>query len=312
MTTTNYTEPVPAPAELPATPAVVAAATPSKLADYYELTKPRMNFLIVITTTVGFYMAATADTPWLRLVHTAIGTFLCAACAATANQFIERGYDALMPRTKNRPLPTGRLNLLEALLFGAACGIIGFLYLFLFVNPLTAFLGALTVVLYVFVYTPMKRVSSLNTIVGAIPGAIPPVMGFTAAQGHISAQALAIFGILFLWQMPHFLAIAILYKDDYAKGGFKMLPVVDDADLSVTSRQIVVYAMALIPMSLTPTLLHMAGPVYFLAAMLLGLGFLAYSVVAAATRTRLDARKLFFASIIYLPLLLALLMWDKR
>jgi protoheme IX farnesyltransferase len=309
MTTTNYTEP--AAAELETTTSVVAA-TPSKLTDYYELTKPRMNFLVVITTTVGFYMAATPETPWLRLIHTTIGTFLCAASAAVANQFIERGYDALMPRTINRPLPTGRINLLEALLFGAACGIVGFAYLFLFVNPLTAFLGALTVLLYVFVYTPMKRWSSLNTVVGAIPGAIPPIMGFTAAHDQISPQALSIFGILFLWQMPHFLAIAILYKDDYAKGGFKMLPVVDDARLSLTSRQIVVYAMALVPMSLTPTLLNMAGPVYFTAAMLLGLAFLSYSISAAATRTRLDARKLFFASIIYLPLLLAFLMWDKR
>lgn len=308
MTTTNYTEPA---AELETT-APVAAAAPSKLADYYELTKPRMNFLVVITTTVGFYMAANPDTPWIRLVHTAIGTFLCAASAAVANQFVERGYDALMPRTKDRPLPTGRINLLEALLFGAACGIVGFVYLFLFVNPLTAFLGALTVVLYVFVYTPMKRVSSLNTVVGAIPGAIPPIMGFTAAHNQISPQALAIFGILFMWQMPHFLAIAILYKDDYAAGGFKMLPVVDDSRLSLTSRQIIVYAMALIPMSLTPTLLHMAGPVYFTAATLLGLAFLSYSLSAAASRTRLDARKLFFASIIYLPLLLAFLMWDKR
>jgi protoheme IX farnesyltransferase len=158
----------------------------------------------------------------------------------------------------------------------------------------------------------MKRWTTLNTVIGAVPGAIPPMMGFTAAQGALSAEALAVFGILFFWQMPHFLAIAILYKDDYAAGGFKMLPVVDDSRLSVTSRQIVIYAMALIPMSLTPTLLGIAGPAYFTAAVLLGLAFLSFSLSAAASRSRIDARKLFFSSIIYLPLLLAFLMWDKR
>jgi protoheme IX farnesyltransferase len=313
MTTTNFPEPLATPDPLIGSPLSRHVSTaPSKLADYYELTKPRMNFLIVITTTVGFYMAATPATPWFRLLHTAIGTLLCASCAAIANQFIERGYDALMPRTKNRPLPAGRLNLLEALLFGAACGIAGFSYLFLLVNPLTAFLGALTIILYIFIYTPLKRISSLNTIVGAIPGAIPPVMGFTAAQNHLSTQALSIFGILFLWQMPHFLAIAIMYKDDYAAAGFKMLPVVDDSRLSITSRQILLYAAALLPMSLTPVLLHMAGPLYFAAALLLGLAFLYFSFLAATTRTRPNARKLFFASILYLPLLLAFLMLDKR
>lgn len=311
MTTTNFPTPG-SETETDSAVSLSAIETPSKLADYYELTKPRMNFLIVITTTVGFYMAAGADTPWLRLVHTAIGTLLTASCAAIANQFIERGYDALMPRTKNRPLPAGRLSLLEALLFGLVCGVLGVVYLYLFVNPLTAFLGALTVVLYVFVYTPLKRISSLNTVVGAIPGAIPPVMGFTAARNGISPEALALFGILFLWQMPHFLAIAILYKDDYRRGGFKMLPVIDNEQLSITSRQIVIYSLALLPMTLTPTLLHMAGPVYFAAALFLGLGFFAFALTAAATRTRVDARKLFFASIIYLPLLLAFLMLDKR
>lgn len=292
--------------------ATVVASTPSRLADFYELTKPRMNYLVVITTMVGFYMAAGPDTPWLRLVHVAIGTFLTASCASVFNQFIERGYDALMPRTRNRPLPAGRLSLLDAVVFGAVLGITGVSYLFAFVNPLTAFLGAFTVVLYIFVYTPMKRVSSLNTVVGAIPGAIPPMMGFTAVYDAITPGALALFGILFLWQMPHFLAIAILYKEDYRKGGFKMLPVVDDDRLTMTSHQIVVYALALVPMSLVPVTLNMAGPAYLTAAVLCSLAFLSFSLSAAATRTRLDARKLFFASIIYLPVLFAFLMWDKR
>jgi protoheme IX farnesyltransferase len=152
----------------------------------------------------------------------------------------------------------------------------------------------------------------LNTIVGAIPGAIPPMMGFTAARNVITPEALALFGILFLWQMPHFLAIAIMYKEDYRKGGFKMLPVIDNERLSLTSRQIVIYSLALIPMTLTPTLLHMAGPIYFAAALLLGLGFLWFGLFTAITPTRTQARRLFFASIIYLPLLLAFLMLDKR
>jgi protoheme IX farnesyltransferase len=299
---------------LTTTQAAAAAeeSAPSKLNDYYELTKPRMNFLIVITTTVGFYMAATPGTSWVKLLHTAIGTFLCAACAAVANQFIERGYDALMPRTRNRPLPAGRVSLLEALLFGAACGVVGVPYLYFCVNPLTAFLGALTILLYVFVYTPMKRASSLNTVVGAIPGAIPPLMGFAAAQDTISPAALSVFAILFIWQMPHFLAIAILYKNDYAAGGFKMLPVVDDERLSMTSRQILIYSVAMVPVTLLPVQLGIAGPAYFTAAVLLGLAFLSFACSTAATRSRPDARKLFFASILYLPLLLAFLMWDKR
>src|SRR5688500_5537992 len=287
------------------------AVAPSRLHDFYELTKPRMNFLVVITTMVGFYVGSGASVDWMLLVHTLVGTAMTAASASVLNQLIERRFDALMPRTRNRPLPAGRVAPAEAASFAAALGVCGVAYLLLLVNGLTALLGLLTLASYVLVYTPLKRRTSLNTVVGAVPGAIPPVMGFTAAQGALSAEALAVFGILFFWQMPHFLAIAILYRDDYARGGFKMLPVVDEV-LTCTGRQIVLYATALIPVSLVPALLGTAGAGYFTCAVLLGLAFLSFGVSCATSRgERTDARKLFFASIVYLPLLLAALMIDK-
>lgn len=285
-------------------------ATPSRARDFYELTKPRMNFLVVCTTAVGYYMAPHGG-HWVGLLHAILGTVLTAASSGVLNQLVEREYDALMPRTRNRPLPAGRVSPAEALWMGALLGVVGIAYLALMVNALTALLGAFTLASYVWVYTPMKRVSSLNTIVGAVPGAIPPMMGWTAATGALSPEAIALFGILFLWQMPHFLAIAILYKRDYAAGGFKMLPVVDPG-LSLTSRMIVLYGLALVPVSLMPVGVGMAGALYLTAATLMSLAFLSYCVSAAVSKERLDARKLFFASIIYLPLLFAVLMIDKR
>lgn len=282
----------------------------ARLHDYYELTKPRMNLLVVLTTTVGFYMASIGEINWILLLNTVIGTALTAAGAAVLNQVVERDLDKLMPRTWNRPIPAGRVLPWEATIYGIALGVSGVAYLTWLVNPLTAYLGGATLLSYLFVYTPMKRWTSLNTIIGAIPGAIPPMMGVTAVTGVISMYAVALFGILFFWQMPHFLAIAILYRQDYAAGGFKMLPVVDK-DLSCTGHQIVLYATALIPASLMPVMVHMAGAVYFLAALLLGLMFLSYGTLCAIRKTRVDARKLFFASIIYLPLLLLVMMINR-
>jgi protoheme IX farnesyltransferase len=298
--------------ESPESVVATTAAAPSRAVDFYELTKPRMNFLVVVTTLVGYFMANHGEdgANWLRLMHTLLGTALTAAGASVLNQLIERDYDKRMPRTRNRPLPAGRVAPPEALLYGVTLGAIGVVYLAAFVNGLTATLGAITLLGYIFVYTPMKRHTTLNTVIGAIPGAIPPVMGFTAVNNAITPGAIALFCILFFWQMPHFLAIAILYRDDYAAGGFKMLPVVD-RDLSITSRQIVLYAVALIPVTLMPTVIGIAGSAYFTAAMLLGLAFLSFAISAAATRTRGDARKLFFASIIYLPVLLAVMMLNK-
>jgi len=288
----------------------IRSALRVRLTDYYELTKPRMNFLVVVTTMVGYYMAARGWADWRRVIYTLVGTALTAAAASVFNQYTEREFDARMRRTAGRPLPGGRLRPADALLFGVALGIVGVGTLAILVNPLTALLGALTVALYVFVYTPSKRRTSLCTIIGAIPGAIPPLMGFTAVQGTISPQALTLFAILFFWQMPHFLAIAILYRDDYARGGFLMLPVVDK-DLDMTGRQIILYSLSLVTVSLTPAILEMAGVVYFVAALLLGIAFTGFGFVCARSKTRSDAKQLFLASIVYLPAVLAAMMIDK-
>ena len=297
----------PAPAAL--APALSAAR--ARAADLYELTKPRMNFLVVVTTAVGFYMAARGGfTDWALLAHTLVGTALAAAGASVLNQYVERGHDGLMRRTQSRPLPAGRVAPLEALCFGVGLSAGGALYLSAFVNGLTATLGVVTIATYVFLYTPLKRHTTLCTIVGAVPGAIPPMMGWAAATDALPAEAWALFGILFFWQMPHFLAIAILYRDDYAAGGFKMLPVVDEG-LVATGRQMLLYGLALIPVSLMPVGLRMAGGVYFAAAVLLGVAFLGFGAACALRKGRADARRMFFASIIYLPLLLAALMLDK-
>jgi protoheme IX farnesyltransferase len=282
-----------------------------RLADYRELAKPRLNFLVLVTTGVGYYMGVRYSMEWGRLFHVLIGTALTAAAASTLNQWMERDEDALMKRTANRPLPQERLSPAEALLFGLVLAVAGLTWLLLAVNALTAGLGLFTLLSYVLVYTPMKRTSTLNTLVGAVPGAIPPVMGFTAIRNELSPEALGLFAILFLWQMPHFLAIAILYRDDYRRAGFKMLPVIDE-DLSSSSRQIVVYCLALIPATLLVIPLRMAGGMYFTAAVLLGAAFLGFGARAAATGSRLDCRRLFLASVIYLPLLLGFLMIDKR
>jgi protoheme IX farnesyltransferase len=287
------------------------AAIPSRLVDFYELTKPRMNFLVVITTMVGFYMASRDFLQWRLMLSTIFGTVLCAASAAVLNQLIERDHDAKMPRTKNRPVPAGRISTRDAAACGFALGLFGVVYLAIAVNLLTATLGLATMLIYLLIYTPLKRITSLNTVIGAIPGAIPPLMGFTAVNNAFSLDALAVFAILFLWQMPHFLAIAILYKRDYQAGGFKMLPCIEDENQRLTSWMIVMYAAALLPISLLPTLLGMTSILYFTAALMLGLAFLSYGISCAATRERSDAKQLFFASIIYLPLLLAAMMFDK-
>jgi protoheme IX farnesyltransferase len=286
-----------------------ALDTPSRLRDFYELTKPRMNFLVVCTTAVGYSMAPHHG-HWTMLLHTILGTAMTAGSASVLNQLVERDYDALMPRTRNRPLPGGRVSPMEALAWGVVLGVAGIGYLLLMVNVLTALLGALTLASYVWVYTPMKRVTSLNTVIGAVPGAIPPMMGWSAVTGNLGPEALALFGIMFLWQMPHFLAIAILYKRDYAAGGFKMLPVIDP-NLRLTSRMIVLYGLALVPVTLLPVGLGLAGSVYLAGAVVMGLAFLSYCVSCAVSKENQDARKLFFASIIYLPLLFAVMMIDK-
>jgi protoheme IX farnesyltransferase len=287
-----------------------AALSAASWRDFYELLKPRMNLLILGTTTVGFSVAARTTEQWWHLPPTLAGTALCAASAAILNQVLEKEHDGKMRRTNNRPLPTGRISTRQATALGIAAGILGGVTLLLFVNWMTALLGTATLTSYILVYTPLKRVTTLNTIVGAIPGAIPPVMGWTAVTGSLAPPALALFGILFVWQVPHFLAIATLYREDYRLGGFKMLPV-DDPGLRRTSRQMVLYSAALLPVSLMPVMAQAAGRVYTVSAVVLGIMFFAFAVSCATRRTRSEARKLFFASIIYLPVLLAILMMDQ-
>jgi len=278
--------------------------------DFYELTKPRMNLLILGTTTVGFSIAARTMEQWRHLPATLIGTALCAASAAILNQVLEREHDAKMRRTAQRPLPTGRIPVRQAVGLGIGAGVAGSIFLLLFVNWMTALLGTITLASYILVYTPLKRITTLNTIVGAIPGAIPPVMGWTAVTGSLAPAALTLFGILFVWQVPHFLAIATLYREDYRLGGFKMLPV-EDPGLGRTARQMVLYSAALLPVSLMPVMAHVAGQVYAVCAVGLGVMFFGFAVLCATHRTRTEARKLFFASIVYLPVLLGVLVLDR-
>jgi heme o synthase len=306
-------EVLPAPVDVaaPALPLITESEREySRFADFFELTKPRMNFLVVLTTLVGFYLAKGAS-GWVLMFHTIFGTALTAAAASVFNQVIERCHDALMPRTRNRPVAAGRISVRDAAVFGVLLAIGGLVDLALAVNLLTASLAAVTMLLYLLVYTPMKRVTTLNTVIGAIPGAIPPMMGFSAVENALPPAAWMLFGVLFLWQMPHFLAIATMYRDDYAKGGFKMLPSVDPT-LERTCLMVILYTLALIPVSLLAVApLRVSGLAYLFAAVVLGGGFLWFGVQFVRQRTRPSARRLFFASVIYLPLLLAAMMIDR-
>lgn len=282
----------------------------SPLSNLLELTKPRITLMVVLTTAVGFVMASPSSVGWLLLFHTVLGTALVASGASALNMVLERTTDGRMRRTARRPLPAGRLGTVPALAFAIALSLAGSGYLALLVNPLTAGLGIFTLFSYVLIYTPMKRWSSLSTIVGAVPGAVPPMMGVTAAVGVVDGLAWALFGILFLWQMPHFLAIAWLYKSDYERGGFPMLSVLD-VDGTQTSRQMVLYAAALLPVSLLPAALGTVGGVYAIGALLAGVVFLAYSWAFAFDVGLRAARRLLLVSVIYLPIVLGLLVVDR-
>jgi protoheme IX farnesyltransferase len=275
-----------------------------------ELFKARLTALVLLTTVVGYYLGARGPLDWRGLGHTLLGTGLLAAGAAALNQFLEREHDARMERTEERPLPAGHLHPQTALLIGGAVSILGMLYLAWRVNLLTSVLGAVTLISYLFVYTPLKRVTTLNTVIGAIPGALPPLMGWTGATNEVTAGGWALFAILFFWQLPHFYAIAWMYRDDYAKAGFAMLPVVDTTG-ERTGRQAVSHTLGLLTMSLSPVVFGVAGIIYGIGALLLGIGFLVLALQFSRRLTRESARALFFASIIYLPLLLALLVFDK-
>lgn len=278
--------------------------------DFLTLTKPRLNLLVLITTVAGLYLAAPAGVPLAIVLHTIVGTTLVAGGAAALNQVWERHTDGLMRRTASRPLPDGRLLPGEATLFGLALSGIGLAELAFAVNGLSAIVAAITLGSYVLLYTPLKRRTSLATIIGAVPGALPPVIGWTAAGAPLGMAPLVLFGIVFLWQMPHFLAIAWLYRDDYARAGIPLLPVLEP-DGRRTGHQALLYAAALWPVSLAPTVVGLAGAPYGLVATALGLCLIALSAAFARSRTTSTARRLFLFSIIYLPLLWGALVIDR-
>jgi protoheme IX farnesyltransferase len=281
-----------------------------KLASYLDLTKPRITMLVTATAAAGYCLGSVGGIDYFRFFHTALGIALLSSGLATLNQYIERDLDRLMHRTETRPLPSGKLQPRQALRFGIALSVIATVYLAVFVNPLSAALGVLTLAAYLFAYTPLKTRTTMSTIIGAFPGAMPPFIGWVAANGQITIEAWVLFAILFLWQFPHFLAIAWMYRDDYARAGIKMLPVVEP-DGRITGQQIIAYTVLLVPVSLMPTLVHLAGAVYFYGALALGLWFLYYSVRAARQRTTWQARKLLLASVLYLPVLFALMVLNR-
>ena len=280
------------------------------VADLIELTKPRITVMVVVTAGIGMLLAANGGLPLELIIHTLVGTALLSAGSSALNQVLERDLDALMERTADRPLPAGRMSADAGLLFGVGLAIVGLLELAVGVNLLTALLGAVALAGYVFVYTPLKRFSSLATLVGAVPGAIPPLMGWAAVENGIGAGGWVLFGILFLWQLPHFLAIAWLCREDYARAGFPMLPVIEPSGRS-TARQMILYGAALLPVSLLPTILGLTGLTYFLGTLSLGCFFLGFCVAFSLSFSRQAARRVLLISVLYLPAVLIVMVLDR-
>ena len=277
---------------------------------YVELTKPRITFLIALTSAAGFALASRGSINYISLTSALFGISLLSSGIATLNQYLERDLDALMRRTAGRPLPSGKLLPWEALAFGIGLTALAEIYLLVLVNPLSALLGLTVIAGYLFGYTPLKTRTSLSTMVGAFPGAVPPLIGWTAARGTLDLEGWVLFAILFLWQFPHFLAIAWMYREDYSRAGILMLPVIEPEG-RVTAQQIVVYTLMLIPISLLPAVLGMSGKVYLYGAIVLGLAFLYSSIRAAFSLSRQQARRLLLASVLYLPLLFILMVLDR-
>ena len=279
-------------------------------ADLVALTKPRVVLMVLVTTLMGYDVALTGPADYLRMIHLLIGSLLAAGGTLALNQYRERDLDARMDRTRARPLPAGRLQPLEAWLFGVALTLAGTAYLAALVNPLVALVTLATTILYLFAYTPLKRRTPLCTLVGAVAGALPPVAGWAAARGDVAPGAWVLFAILFLWQLPHTLAIARLYRDDYARAGVRVLPVVDP-DGASTGRQVVLACVALVCVSLLPAVAGWTGPIYLAGALVLGLAFSAVGVEQALVPSPRAARHVLLASLIYLPLLLGLMAFDR-
>ena len=289
--------------------AVTVAVPGSRIADFIALTKPRLNSLVLVTTTVCFYLGAPdASVLWL-IGPTIIGTALVAGGASALNQVYERKADGLMLRTRHRPLPSGRLLPAEARGFGIALSLIG-LAVLTYTRPLAAGLALATIVTYVLIYTPLKCRTPFATVVGAVPGALPAALGWVAASGSMTLEAWVLFGIVFLWQIPHFLAIAWIYREDFARAGFQVLPVVEPSGRR-TARHVLLFLAGLLPVSLAPAWVGMAGTPYLLGAALLGFGFAALSARFALHRSMQNARNLFAGSLVYLPLLWVLLISSR-
>jgi protoheme IX farnesyltransferase len=282
-----------------------------RTAAFVELTKPRIAFMLVLTSAAGFYIGARGAVDLVLFANAMIGIAILAFGVATLNQYVERATDRLMERTRNRPLPSLRLAPSEALIFGIAQCVVAEIYLYFLVNPLTAALGLVVIVGYVLLYTPLKTRTSASTAIGAIPGAMPPLMGWTSSANDITLGAWALFALLFLWQFPHFLAIAWMYRDQYAKAGILMLPVVEPEG-RITARQIVLFSIMLVPVSLAPFFFGFAGPIYLVGATLLGIWFLVESIRTARARTMVSARRLLLVSVLYLPLVFGLMVIDHH
>jgi protoheme IX farnesyltransferase len=286
--------------------------TKSRWVDYLAITRPRISVLVLFTVGAGgLYAGLPTTAPWLLILNAVIGTALVASGASAINQWLERDTDALMLRTRKRPLPAGRVSLTEAFLFGLILALVGAIYLLVTMpSTLPALLAAITFASYIAVYTPLKRVTTLNTVIGAVPGAMPPLIGYAAVRGEISAEAWALFAILFVWQIPHFLAIAWMYREDYGRAGLRMLPVVDPQGI-VTARQMVLYCVALIPTGLMPVMVGEAGWMYGIGSTLLAVYFLRSAIAFARQRDDASAKKAMRASLVYLPLVLMLLVADR-
>ena len=278
----------------------------SNLRDYIALTKPRLNFLVVVTSAAGYYLGSESPISLWLMMQAVAGTALVAGGAAVLNQVYERDTDAMMPRTLARPLPDHRVTPGDATVFGLALSIAGIVLLALGANLLAALLALATLVIYLLIYTPMKRRSPAATLVGAVPGALPPLIGWAAAHGTVTVGGWILFAIVFSWQIPHFMAIAWMYRDDYRRAGFPMLPVIEPNGRRA-GRQGVIFAAALLPISLAPTFVGLSGWIYFAMALALSAALLVLSIRFAATRSDVSARQLFFGSITYLPLIWAIM-----
>ena len=295
---------------MPSSEQAAVAPAARQWADFVTLTKPRVNLLVLVTTIIGFHLGNQSGVDLVLLFHTVVGTFLVASGAAAFNQVLERDVDSRMRRTMLRPLPDGRVEPREATAFAATLSTAGVLQLWLGANGLAALVAVATIVSYALVYTPLKRVTSFATVIGAVPGALPPVIGWAAARGDLSVEAWVLFAIVFVWQMPHVLAVSWLYREDYARGGIRVLPV-EEPDGRSTGLQVVNYAAALLPVSLLPTVVGLAGRVYFVGAIVLGVVSLALAIRFAQQRTPERARLVFYGSLVYLPVLWVLMLANR-